>query len=57
MRIIPDGSAIACCLGSGDPTRPGRRVLVAEQCQRLRRLVSLLRLHADVFEIVYYQAL
>ena len=36
---------------------PGRRVLVAVQCQRLHRLVPLLRRHADLLEIVNYQAL
>jgi hypothetical protein len=35
----------------------GRRVLVAVQCQRLHRLAPLLRAHADVFEVVDYQAL
>jgi hypothetical protein len=30
----------------------GRRVLAAVQCQRLHRLMPLLRAHADVFEIV-----
>lgn len=36
---------------------PGRRVLVGVQCQRLHRLVPLLKAHADVFEIVRYQEL
>ncbi len=35
----------------------GRRVLVAVQCQRLHRLVSLLRAHTDALEIVDYQEL
>ncbi len=36
---------------------PGRRVLVAVQCQRLHRLLPLLHTHAEVFEIVNYQVL
>jgi hypothetical protein len=36
---------------------PGRRVLVAVQCQRLHRLLPLLLTHAEVFEIVNYQVL
>jgi hypothetical protein len=36
---------------------PGRRMLVAVQCQRLHRLVPLLRAHRDIFEIVRYQEL
>lgn len=36
---------------------PGCRVLVAAECRRLHRLVSLLHLHADVFEIINYQTL
>ena len=36
---------------------PGRRVLVAVQCQRLHRLMPLLHAQADAFEIVNYQAL
>ncbi len=36
---------------------PGRRVLVAVQCQRLHRLVPLLHAHADMIEIVNYQVL
>ena len=35
----------------------GRRVLVATQCQRLHRLVPLLRAHADALEMVNYQEL
>ena len=35
----------------------GRRVLVAVQCQRLHRLVPLLRAHADALEMVNYQEL
>lgn len=36
---------------------PGRRVLLAVQCQRLHRLLPLLRRHLDVFEIVQYRNL
>ncbi len=36
---------------------PGRRILVAVQCQRLHRLLRLLRAHAEVFDMVSYQAL
>ena len=36
---------------------PGRRVLVAVQCQRLHRLIPLLRAHANMLEIVNYQEL
>lgn len=36
---------------------PGRRVLVAVQCQRLHRLISLLRAHAGALEIVDYREL
>lgn len=36
---------------------PGRRVLVAVQCQRLHRLVPLLRAHREVFEFVPYREL
>ena len=36
---------------------PGRRVLVAVQCQRLHRLVPLLKAHAEELEIVRYQEL
>ncbi len=36
---------------------PGRRMLVAVQCQRLHRLLPLLHASADMFEIVNYQAL
>ncbi len=36
---------------------PGRRVLVAAQCQRMHPLISLLRAHADEAEIVSYQEL
>jgi hypothetical protein len=35
----------------------GRRVLVAVQCQRLHRLISLLRTHRDLVELVPYQDL
>ncbi len=35
----------------------GRRVLVAVQCQRLHRVVSLLRAHDNLFKIVDYQNL
>ena len=35
----------------------GRRVLVAVQCQRLHRLISLLRKHNELFKIVPYQNL
>ena len=35
----------------------GRRVLVAVQCQRLHRLVQLLRAHSDLLDIVGYQNL
>jgi hypothetical protein len=35
----------------------GRRVLVAVQCQRLHRLVPLLRAHADALVMVNYQEL
>ena len=35
----------------------GRRVLVAVQCQRLHRLIPLLRAHDDLFKIVAYQNL
>ncbi len=35
----------------------GRRVLVAVQCQRLHRLIPLLRAHADLFTMVTYQDL
>ena len=36
---------------------PGGRMLVAVQCQRLHRLIPLLRAHRDIFEIVRYQEL
>lgn len=36
---------------------PGRRVLVAVQCQRLHRLIPLLHTHDDLFNIVAYQIL
>jgi len=36
---------------------PGRRVLVAAQCQRMHPLISLLRAHADALEMVNYQEL
>ncbi len=36
---------------------PGRRVLVAAQCQRLHRLAPLLSAHAGEIEIVNYQEL
>jgi len=36
---------------------PGRRVLVAVQCQRLHRLIPLLHAHDDLFNIVAYQNL
>lgn len=36
---------------------PGRRVLVAVQCQRLHRLLPLLRAQAGLCEIMNYQAL
>ncbi len=36
---------------------PGRRVLVAVQCQRLHRLVPLLKAHPELLEIVGYQEL
>ena len=36
---------------------PGRRVLVAVQCQRLHRLLPLLKAHAEDLEIVNYQDL
>ena len=35
----------------------GRRVLVAVQCQRLHRLIPLLRAHDEVIDIVGYQSL
>lgn len=35
----------------------GRRVLVTVQCQRLHRLIPLLRAHDDLFELVGYQYL
>lgn len=35
----------------------GRRVLVAVHCQRLRRLIPLLRAHDDLFRIVAYRNL
>ncbi len=35
----------------------GRRVLVTVQCQRLHRLIPLLRAHGDLFKIVGYQNL
>lgn len=35
----------------------GRRVLAAVQCQRLHRLIPLLRNHNDLFEVVPYQDL
>lgn len=35
----------------------GRRVLVAVQCQRLHRLIPLLRAHDELFKIVAYQNL
>lgn len=35
----------------------GRRMLVAVQCQRLHRLIPLLRAHDEVIDIVGYQAL
>lgn len=35
----------------------GRRVLVAVQCQRLHRLVPLLRAQSNLFEIVQYRSL
>jgi len=35
----------------------GRRVLVAVQCQRLHRVVSLLRAHDNLFKMVDYQNL
>lgn len=35
----------------------GRRVLVAVQCQRLHRLIPMLRAHADLFKIMAYQDL
>jgi len=35
----------------------GRRVLVAVQCQRLHRLIPLLRAHDDLFKIMSYQNL
>jgi len=35
----------------------GRRVLVAVQCQRLHRLIPLLRAHDDLFTIMTYQNL
>lgn len=35
----------------------GRRVLVAVQCQRLHRLLPLLRVHDDLFKIEAYQNL
>lgn len=35
----------------------GRRVLVAVQCQRLHRLIRLLRARSDLFEVVRYQNL
>ncbi len=35
----------------------GRRVLVAVQCQRLHRLIALLRAHDDLFRMVDYQSL
>jgi hypothetical protein len=36
---------------------PGRRVLVAVQCQRLHRLVPLLKAHQQELEIVHYKDL
>jgi hypothetical protein len=36
---------------------PGRRVLVAVQCQRLHDLIQLLRAHEDLFNIVSYRDL
>lgn len=36
---------------------PGRRVLVVVQCQRLHRLLPLLKDHAKEFDFVSYQAL
>ncbi len=36
---------------------PGRRVLVAVQCQRLHRLIPLLHAHDDLFKIVAYHNL
>lgn len=35
----------------------GRRVLVAVRCQRMHHLIPLLRVHADLFDIVEYQNL
>ncbi len=35
----------------------GQRVLVAVQCQRLHRLIALLRAHDDLFMIVAYESL
>ncbi len=35
----------------------GRRILAAVQCQRLHRLIPLLRAHGDLFKIVAYQNL
>lgn len=35
----------------------GRRVLVTVQCQRLHRLIPLLRVHSDLFDVVGYQDL
>jgi len=35
----------------------GRRVLVAVQCQRLHRLIPMLRAHDDLFKIMAYQNL
>jgi hypothetical protein len=35
----------------------GRRVLVAVQCQRVHHLIPLLRVHADLFDMVGYQNL
>jgi hypothetical protein len=35
----------------------GRRVLLAVQCQRLHRLIPLLRAHGDLFEMVSHQDL
>lgn len=36
---------------------PGRRMLVAVQCQRLHRLLPMLQAYTDLLEIVNYQAL
>jgi len=48
---------MAECILQAVQRDPGRRVLVAAQCQRLHRLLPLLRTHAEVFEIVNYQVL